>query len=243
MDKFLYQKEEFKKIRREIKNEFCSTYKICETNIIIILTLENISRLINLYDDYVFSGYIGNSIENGIMVSISNRMTSSGGKTIFLRRGSHFSYEIRISKKIIENFIEGDEEKLICGIVGEDALDALMLILEHELCHVLEFSLYGNSNCKANRFKNISYNLFGHKSSYHEILKSRNQRDKNTSKNYHFTKGQTVRFPYKNNMYSGVITNINKRATVMVKDPKGSYKDSNNVKYTKWYIPLEMLIN
>lgn len=243
MEEFLYNKDEFEKIRREIKNEFCSINKIYETNNIIILTIENISRLINLYDYCVFNGYIRNSIKNGISVSISNRMTSSGGKTIFSRKGTKFCYEIRISKRIIENFIKDHEEKLICGIVGRDALDALMLILEHELCHILEFSLYGNSNCKANRFKNISYNLFGHKSSYHEILKSKNQRDKKISKTYHFTKGQTVRFLYKRNLYSGVITNINKRATVMVKDPNGSYKDSNNVKYTKWYIPLGMLVN
>ncbi len=228
-------------MRDFIKKDFCRRHKLNVLNSLDILTLENISNLIDIYDGYVLKGYLVNAIPKGIKVSLSNRMTSSGGKTIFSKRGRECTYEIRISNRVIKEYIEDNRSKVVCGIEAKDALEALMLILEHELCHVIEFSEYGNSNCKGNRFKNIAFNLFGHTSSYHEILKSKDAFNKTI--NNSFVKGQVVQFKYKGILYEGIISNINKRATVMVKDIKGTYRDNHGLSYSKWYIPLKLLIN
>ncbi|WP_346940091.1 hypothetical protein [uncultured Clostridium sp.] len=228
-------------MRSFIKKDFCIRHKINMLNSIDILTLKNISSLIDIYDYYVLRGYLVKTIPEGIKVSISNRMTSSGGKTIFSKRGREYSYEIRISNRVMERFIEDNRSKIVCGIKAIDTLEALMLILEHEICHVIEFSKYGNSNCKEERFKTIAFNLFGHKSSYHEILKKEDTLNKTIKSS--FAKGQVVQFKYKGILYEGIISNINKRATVMVKDINGAYRDNNGFSYSKWYIPLKLLIN
>ncbi|MEG1255635.1 hypothetical protein [Clostridium sp.] len=236
-----YQKREkkIKESRQWIKSTFCSRCKVYEFNNLSNITIENIDMLVKLYDYYIFHGHLSNSLDNNIKISLSSRMTSSGGKTIFTKTYKETNYEIRVSRKILEIFIEDDQSKVICGIEGNDVIDALMLILEHELCHVLEFSSYGNSNCKRQRFKDMAYNIFGHKSSYHEILKN----PSNTNKEICFRKGQVVNFIYKGKCIEGIIANINKRATIMVKDIEGNYKDSNGISYVKWYIPLCMLRN
>ncbi len=228
-------------MRDFLKKDFCRRHKINELNSIDILTLENISSLIDIYDSYVLKGYIVNAIPKGIKVSLSNRMTSSGGKTIFSKRGRECTYEIRISNRVIEGYIKDNRSKIVCGIEARDALEALMLILEHEICHVIEFREYGNSNCKGERFKNIAFNFFGHTSSYHEILKSKDALNETISNS--FAKGQVVQFKYKGVLYEGIISNINKRATVMVKDVNGAYRDNHGFSYSKWYIPLKLLIN
>lgn len=228
-------------MRSFIKKEFCRRYNIDTYNSLDILTIENISNLIDLYDIYVLDKYLTQAIPEGIRVSTSNRMTSSGGKTIFSKVGRESIYEIRISNRIMERFIEDDESKIVCGIEAKDTLEALMLILEHEICHVIEFSKYGNSNCKGRRFKNMAFNLFHHKSSYHEILKSKNNLKKTNNRS--FSKGQVVQFTYKDTLHEGIISNINKRATVMVKDVNGAYEDRNGIKYSKWYVSLNLLIS
>ena len=228
-------------MRSFIKKEFCRRYNIDTYNSLDILTIENISNLIDLYDTYVLDKYLTQVIPEGIRVSTSNRMTSSGGKTIFSKVGREVAYEIRISNRIMERFIEDGESKIVCGIEAEDTLEVLMLILEHEICHVIEFSKYGNSNCKGIRFKNMAFNLFHHKNSYHEILKSENNLNKTNNRS--FSKGQVVQFTYKGVLHEGIISNINKRATVMVKDVNGAYEDRNGIKYSKWYISLNLLIS
>ncbi|GAA0765952.1 hypothetical protein GCM10008908_03110 [Clostridium subterminale] len=228
-------------MRSFIKKDFCIRHKINMLNSIDILTLKNISNLIDIYDYYVLRGYLVKTIPEGIKLSISNRMTSSGGKTIFSKRGREHTYEIRISNRVMERFIEDNRSKIVCGVEANDALEALMLILEHELCHVIEFNEYEISNCRGERFKNISYNLFGHTSSYHEILKGKDAFNKTI--NNSFVKGQVVQFKYKGILYEGIISNINKRATVMVKDINGAYRDNHGFSYSKWYIPLKLLIN
>jgi hypothetical protein len=239
MNKSIINMKEKEYMRNFIKKEFCRKYKINIYNSIDILTIDNISSLIHMYDNYGLNKYLTKAIPKGIKVSTSNRMTSSGGKTIFSKRGKELTYEIRISNKVIKRFIEDDRSKNVCGIKASDALDALMLILEHEICHVIEFSKYGNSNCKDQRFKSIAFNLFGHKSSYHEIFKNENTLNKNISES--FIKGQVIQFIHKDILYEGKIININKRATVMVKDINGAYIDNHGINYSKWYIPLNLL--
>lgn len=228
------------KERLRIKKIFVSELGIINDFNFELVTVENIQRLIKLYDIYILENYIINTIPNGIIVSVSNRMTSTGGKTIFVKSGDKLNIEIRISLKILTAYINGNFKEKICGIVGTDLLDGLMLILEHELCHVVEFSFYGNSSCKGRRFKALGWKWFRHSSSYHEISNF-NESANTLSKGSNILIGDTVVFFYKNNKYEGVVININKRATVMVEDKGGLYKNNKGVRYKKWYVPLNYI--
>lgn len=223
-------------LRKVIKETLIENQEIYDINGINSVTVEAIEELIRLYDFYVLDDYVKNNIEDGIKVSLSNRMTSAGGKTIFYKKRNTKDFEIRISLVILQAYIDSSYKGKICGIEGNDVIDGLMLIMEHELCHVLEFSAYGTSNCKGRRFKAMAWKLFRHGASTHEVTSNKGLKEGAT-----IMIGQEVTFMYKGNAYSGVVANINKRATVMVKDPKGQYKDKKGNTFNKWYVPLTML--
>ncbi len=229
------------KERLKIKNVLISELGINNKFHMELVTVNNIEHLIKLYDSYILDNYLSIVIPNGIRVSVSNRMTSSGGKTIYTKAGKESNYEIRLSLKILQASISGNFKKRICGIEGKDLIDTLMLIIEHELCHVLEFSFYGDSSCKGIRFKALAWKIFRHSTSYHEISIN-NESNTAHSEDIKIERGQKVGFSYKGTRLEGIVWNINKRATVMVEDKNGTYKDSNGIKYTKWYVPINFLI-
>lgn len=229
--------------RRKIKEEFLSLVGIQyrENDINSFITSENINVLIKLYDIYFLDNYINNNLERKVKVSLSNRMTSSAGKTIFKRCGEVLSCEIRVSIYLLSLIDKKKNSVKICGIETSDVLEALMLILEHELCHIIEFLLYGNSNCKAKRFKIMAWKFFRHIKSYHEIL-SYNKKTSNC-KSLNIKKGDTIRFIHKKIEYIGIVVNINKRYTVMVESINGIYEDKYGVKYNKWYVPIDLILD
>ncbi len=47
-----------------------------------------------------------------------------------------------------------------------------------------------------------------------------------------------VDFTFEGKKMSGILYNINKRATVMVRDKNGQYSDKKGTRYTKYYVPL-----
>ena len=53
--------------------------------------------------------------------------------------------------------------------------------------------------------------------------------------------GQEVNFMLEGKSIQGIISAINKRATVMVRDNNGIFFDSNGNKYLKFYVPLNLL--
>lgn len=236
MESLHIEEKNILQLRPVIKKALLKTFRIKEVNSSNVITVKAVEELISLYDYYLLNNYIKHNIPNGIKVSLSSRMTSAGGKTIFTKRSNENNFEIRISLTILQEYINSGYKGKICGISGEDVIDGLMLIMEHELCHVLEFSTYGNSSCKGRRFKGIAWKLFRHGTSTHEITSKKDSMDINT-----IIIGQGVTFNYKGILYSGLVTSINKRATVMVKDPKGQYKDKKGNTFNKWYVPLTML--
>lgn len=224
-------------MRKNLKDRFIVETDADNFKDIDVLTEDNIKYLLKLYNEIFLRNYFSLNFIKRIKVSLSNRMTSSGGKTIFLNKGRAKIYEIRISRVVLSKFIQDNKVKIVCGIEATDILEGLMLILEHELCHVIEFNKYGRSSCKQKQFKDMANSIFGHKSSYHEILKDNSSKNINKDK-ITFEIGQTVKFEYKSKIYMGQISNINKRATIMVEDNKGSYRDKNGKHYSKWYVPL-----
>ncbi len=229
-----YDEIYIKSLRKDIRTMFLEEFVIEDIKHI---DVRHVEVLFKYYDHRFFENQISYALKDTIKFSTSNKMTKSGGKTIYSIRNNRKFYEIKVSNVLLMNFNRTDDVKRVCGIDAYDFIDALMLILEHELCHVIEFYNYSSSSCKKDRFKFIANNIFGHKSSYHELLKQKNYDKEPIYINY----GQVVYFYHKGSLKTGIVTNINKRATVMVKDRNGIYRDKNGVLHSKWYVPLSML--
>lgn len=220
-----------------------SSKSIKNTRISAIST-EDLYMLYNLYDDIFFDKKLKGS---GIIVSfsLSRRMTSSAGKTFFKKPTSDGSqspqndciYEIRIGVDFFFNYNLTSGKKLVCGIETDNSLDALLLVFEHELCHVLEQAFYGDSNCSKQRFKTLASNLFDHKASHHQLPTHRQ-----IAYECHDLKvGDLVSFSFDGKCHKGIINRINKRATVMVESRDGDYRDKKGKRYNKYYVPLKLL--
>lgn len=229
-------------LRKTLKDDFIKllSYEVNYNSNNLILCDKHISYLFYLYDNYFFDNKLKPLFQNNISFSTSNRMSSAGGKTIYKKQRNNASFEIRVSVKILNNFYKTSCEKKVSGILVKDPIEALQIILEHEICHLIEFYYYGSSNCKGARFKKLSMDIFNHKSIYHEL-----PTDKKIAMLMHpktsLHIGDTVTFKFKDKEYIGVISNITKRATVMVNDKKGMYTDKSGQRFSKWYVPLNSL--
>ena len=81
-------------------------------------------------------------------------------------------------------------------------------------------------------------NIFAHTEVNHQLPSQKEI----ISVDYGFKIGQKVCFCRGNKKYNGFIYKINKRATVMVKDTKGTYKDGEGATYSKWYVSFGQLV-
>lgn len=231
-------KEEVICRRDEIKKQFIKkSINYLEYGLVEISAVD-LKILFNLYDE-IFLEEIFQKYKMNINFSISSRMTSAAGKTLAKKRNGKLlnDFEIRLSKVFFNNLLKTKENREVCGLKCEDRLMAVMLIMEHELVHLLEFVLYGDSNCSNPRFKILAKNIFGHTQSYHKLPNNREilKRDKNMEL------GERVCFDFKNRKLEGILYKVNKRAVVMVKSENGQYSDKKGNRFEKYYVPLEKL--
>ena len=133
------------------------------------------------------------------------------------------------------NHLKGS--KSVCGIKTHDGLEALQVVFEHELIHVLEFLIFHGSSCKKQRFMQAAKYLFGHTQSHHHLPTNK----RIASEKYGINIGDKVQFMFEDKRLNGLVANISKRATVMVINKDGSYADKNGNRYMKYYVPLGRL--
>jgi hypothetical protein len=169
-------------------------------------------------------------------------MIKTAGKTLCPRniarmRPEEVCVEIRISWDFFARYglLEGTHK--VCGIDTTSSAEALLLVFEHEVCHAYEFIRYFTSSCKGKRFRALALSMFGHKESYHKLPTNHQV----ASSKYGLQLGCKVSFLHSGQVMLGILYKVNKRATVMVKDKKGSYTDKKGSKYSKYYVPLELL--
>jgi hypothetical protein len=170
-------------------------------------------------------------------------MTQSAGKTAVRlrrdRRGSSPSrdYEIAVSTTLLfQTFQDEERPVLMSGIPCPDRLTALQRVVEHEMIHLIEFLLWRNSSCSAQRFQSISHRFFGHTEHQHQLITPRER----AWTKFGITAGSRVSFRVDGEHYEGIVNRITKRATVLVEDRDGvQYSDGR--RYTKYYVPLTML--
>ncbi|GCD12865.1 SprT-like domain-containing protein [Clostridium tagluense] len=238
-----YSEQEIVKKRNAIRNKFMLKSENVSTGNIKCMSNQDIKILFDLYDEEFFKSYFRDNFKESITFSLSTRMTTAAGKTMYSRKIKLLeeiekTYEIRMGIKFFFQYYKVERDKIVSGINTKDSLEAFQIVFEHELCHLIEFHLYSESSCKKRRFKTMVNDIFAHTEVHHQLPSQKEI----ISLDYGFKIGQNVCFARENKKYSGFIYKINKRATVMVKDKKGTYKDGEGNTYSKWYVNFEQLV-
>ena len=191
------------------------------------------------YDEIFFGSSFKNNFKGKMRFSFSKRMTRSAGITKCARnitsiKDEDINIEICMGIDFFFKYDQLERTKTVCGIETKNSLEALQIVFEHELCHAMEIVNYRNSSCKIKRFKDFAYKVFGHTESHHQMPTNRE-----IAKAKHgIGIGDNVIFTFENNNLNGIISNINKRATVMVENKKGIFIDDKGNRYMKYYVPL-----
>jgi len=237
-----YSSSEIINKRNIIRNKFIIQSKNVATGNIQSMSNDDLRILFRLYDSEFFNDYFTGKFNGKLTFSLSTRMTSAAGKTIYskkikLLQVGEEEYEIRMGIKFFFQYYEVDRDKIVSGINTKDSLEAFQIVFEHELCHLIELHIYKESSCKKTRFKIMVNNLFAHTDVFHQLPSQKEI----TSQKYGVKIGQKVSFTCDGKNHNGFIYKINKRATVMVNDSKGTFRDGKGNAYTKWYVPFEKL--
>ncbi|MDF2676935.1 MAG: hypothetical protein K0Q97_1249 [Bacillota bacterium] len=198
--------------------------------------------LYKLYDEIFFNSWFAENFKGKITFKFSKQLTRAAGNTTTKKhiekiKPEEVEFQIKISLNHLFNFDKIDRDKYVGGIQAKSKLHSLMLVFEHEICHVIEFLICKKSSCKKEPFKKLIFNLFGQNESTHKLVTSREA----SFAEYGLVVGNKVTFEFQGKQIIGIINNINKRATVMSQNNKGNYMDRNGQHYIKYYIPLNCL--
>jgi hypothetical protein len=182
----------------------------------------DIKKLFSLYDQYFFNNRLSRHINMNF--ELSNKLTKSAGNIRFNTKQNSAKITFSLPRIFVVDY-KNESGYLVNGLLCKSPIDALMRVMEHELTHLIEFILYGNSNCNDARFIQLSYQLWGHTENKHHLgIDTPTQ-----TTLYGFRKGDKVSFVYQDTIHHGVINRVGKRATVIVDGIK------------KYYVPLQML--
>lgn len=225
-----------------IQNRLSNMQSNMSGNSITKLSEADLQDLFDGYDQMFFVQAFQNQFKGKLKFSLSPRLVKSAGKTLCPKhiakmKPEDVTIEIRMGTDFFFKFHDIKGEKKVCGILTKSPMEALMTVFEHELCHAIEFLVFHNSNCKGKRFKNLAGNLFGHLESTHQLPTIRQI----ALETYGFNIGDSVSFFHKQQKLTGMLYNIQKRATVMVMDTQGALRDRKGNRYTKYYVPVKKL--
>ena len=194
-----------------------------------------LSAALDGYDRLFLNGYLARAYGQ-INVTLSSRLTSSAGKFIYMRNPAIRleKAEIRMSSDFL--FRLNDGPFTLNGLTVATPQEAFLVVFEHELCHALETALYGSTG-HSKRFLSLANGLFGHTQTRHSLPTRMQEAAQNG-----LSVGTRVSFPYEGKQLTGRITYIGKSATVMVLSLRGAYRDKMGRRYTKYRVPLELLM-
>lgn len=198
--------------------------------------------LFELYDEIFLKFWFKHNFKGKIRFILSRQLTKAAGNTrtkknIAQIRNEDLEFDVKISLNHLSNFHKINRSKYVGGIEAHSVLDSLMLVFEHELCHVIEFILLKGSSCKKKPYKELIYNVFGQTESTHRLVSA----DEINAQDFGLKPGDNVKFLHGGKYIHGFIQRINKRATVMNPDMRGNYIDKFGRRYKKFYVPLDCL--
>lgn len=242
MIELIYDNATIKEKRKAVAEGLLKESTNIKSGKIDCISILDLRILYEYYDKIFFNNWFRNNFKGHVLYELSRRMTKSAGITKCPKNISRMeSDQVRIVIAIgVDFFFKFDHlegSKSVCGIETNNSLEALQIVFEHELIHVLEFLLFHTSNCKEQRFKDTVKNMFGHTHSHHRMPTNRRIASEKLGINI----GDKVQFLFEDKELNGFVANISKRATVMVVNPNGTYVDKNGTKYMKYYVPLSML--
>lgn len=199
--------------------------------------------IFELYDEIFLKFWFKQNFKGKIKFILSRQLTRAAGNTrtkknISQIRNEDMEFEVKISLNHLSNFNKIDRSKHVGGIEAHSVLDSLMLVFEHELCHVIEFIVLKSSSCRKKPFKNLIFQVFKHTESTHRLVGT----DEVNAHDYGMKIGDSVKFLHRGKYIQGFIQKINKRATVMNPDVRGNYIDKSGKRYNKVYVPLDSLV-
>jgi predicted SprT family Zn-dependent metalloprotease len=225
--------------RREIHERIIEKSSRIGSGKITSIAPADLKLILDLYDELFFNNWFKNKCSSKIEFALSKRMTRSAGmvKCSMNKKTGEKNFILQIGVNFFYNYDELDNKKNVCGIETKDSLEGLLLVFEHEICHIIEFINYGKSSCRGKRYKTIVGNLFGHVSSYHQLPTYKQI----AGEKHGVVVGDSVVFDHEGRRKTGFINAINKRATVMVRDDGGKYMDTKKNRYVKFYVPLSIL--
>jgi hypothetical protein len=208
----------------------------------------DLTLMYELYDEHFFAGGLGQLVKASgapLRFELSGRLTRSAGLTKRFsprtRKGAPPApptrFEISLSTTLLfQSFRDVERTIRVNGLVCNDRLEAALRVFEHELLHLLEMLAFVNSDCDAERYKTLAWNLFGHTQTKHDLV-TQNERAR---AKFDVRVGDRVSFTFEGRPFVGVVNRITRRATILVQDERGvAYADGK--KYLKFYIPLPML--
>lgn len=203
---------------------------------------KDLEILFDLYDLHFFHGYFRRQFQGQLLFSLSMRMNRNAGMTIYPPNLQSLTpeeerYELRIAVFLLFSYEKLQREKIVNGIKTRDSLQALQLIFEHELCHIIELHCFKESSCRKERFQTLAFNIFGHTGSCHQLPLM----PEIAAAEYGLSVGDEVSFQVDGRTFNGVIFRITRRATVMVPDARGTFQDRIGGRYHKFYVPLSLL--
>ncbi len=199
--------------------------------------------LFELYDEVFLCGWFKQKFRGNIKFKLSRQLTRSAGNTrtrkdISAIKPEEVEFEVKISLNHLMNFNKAKRIKYVGGIEAASVLDSLMLVFEHELCHVIEFLVRHKSSCNKKPFMDLINNIFGHTEHTHKLVGAG---EANVSE-YGLKPGDSVKFRYGNSIMEGFIQKMNKKATVMCPDKHGNYIDKSGRRYVKFCVHPESFI-
>ena len=202
---------------------------------------DDLERMAAEYDRVFFNGRVFGLLgDTDLRFRLSKRMTRLGGTTTrFVRRDdpTDVSYEIAVSTTLLfQTFSDVQRSVVVNGLKCGDRFEALQRVFEHELIHLIELLVWGDSSCSRGRFQSMAARFFGHSDHRHQLVTSRERAEVN----FGVRPGGRVRFNLDGASYVGVVNRITKRATVLVEDGSGN-RYSDGKRYLKFYVPLGML--
>jgi hypothetical protein len=202
---------------------------------------DDLALLFAEYDSRFFAGQVKETLgTTPLYFRLSQRMTSSGGKTArFADRSSGGRwYEISASTTMLFGCFTAEDHRPVTtsGITCRDRLDALQRVMEHEIVHLIEMLLWVKSSCSQPRFHSITRRFFGHTENKHNLITPKER----ALVKFGIRPGVKVRFRFDGIERTGIVNRVSKRATVLVEDGTGRrYSDGKH--YAKFYVPVQML--
>ena len=230
------------RIQKRIHQEMLSLSRTIDRPNFSSVGRDDLVRLIHLMDDAFFgSRVLPIAKAEGIDFKFSSRMTSAAGKLVTHYPGRSKDeprkFDLILSSTLLfQTFEDVERPVMVTGRQCADRLEAMQRVAEHEMTHLIEMMIWNDGNCNQSRFQSIAKAFFGHTDYQHDLI---TQRERAASK-FNIRIGDQVTFNSQGGRVVGKVNRITRRATVLVKDPKGQLFN-DGCRYSRWYVPLEKL--